>query len=42
MEQMSSYIKMNIGLASITQVMHVRNKNSNIKGRSPKVVKIIP
>ena len=31
-----------IGVASITQVMHVRNKNSNIQGRSPYVVSYFP
>ena len=31
----------NIGVAPITQVMHVRNKNSNIHGRSLNVIKVI-
>ena len=29
------------GVAPITQYTHVGNKNSNIKGRSPNVVKVI-
>ena len=35
------YKKQLIGVASITQTTHVRNKNSNIKGRSPNAVKVI-
>ena len=30
-----------IGIAPITQVTHVRNKNSNIQGRSLYVIKVI-
>ena len=30
-----------IGVASITQVMHMYTKNSNIQGRSANVVKVI-
>ena len=29
-----------IGVATITQVTHVRNKNSNIQGRSLNVIKV--
>ena len=32
---------MPIGVAPITQVLHVRNKNSNIQGRSLNVIKVI-
>ena len=31
----------NIGVAPITQVTHVRNKNSNIKGRSLDRIEVI-
>ena len=31
----------NIGVAPITQVTHMHNKNSNIQGRSHNVVKVI-
>ena len=38
----SSLIKFKvIGVATITQVMHVRNKNSNIQGRSLNALKAI-
>ena len=30
-----------IGVAPITQYVHVRNKNSNTQGSSPNVVKVI-
>ena len=30
-----------IGVAPITQVTHMRNKNNNNQGRSPNVVKVI-
>ena len=30
-----------IGLAPITQVIHLHNRNSNIQGRSPNVVRVI-
>ena len=33
--------KLNIGVAPITQVTQVRNKNSNIQGRSLYVIKVI-
>ena len=33
--------EVNIGVATITQVTHLCNKNSNIKGRSLDVVKVI-
>ena len=35
------YKKQLIGVASITQTTHVRNKDSNIQGRSPNAVKVI-
>ena len=32
---------LNIGIAPITQVTHMHNKNSNIQGRSPNVIKVL-
>ena len=34
------FVLANIGVAPITQPTHVRNKNSNIQGRSLNVVKV--
>ena len=33
------FVAISIGVAPITQLTHLRNKNSNIQGRSPDVVK---
>ena len=34
------FVLANIGVAPISQPTHVRDKNSNIQGRSPNVVKV--
>ena len=34
-------VNIGIGVATIAQVMHVGNKNSNIQGRSLNVIKVI-
>ena len=40
-ESSGKIILLNVGVAPITQVTQVRNKNSNIQGRSLNVIKVI-
>ena len=40
-KELKSVIYVSIGVAPITHSTHMRNKNSNIQGRSPNVEKVI-